>query len=63
MDDLLNRYLELQIHGELRFARDVAMLVVDESEVTPETKPWIATFRKKFGCKVFMFKGGTMKPF
>lgn len=57
------RYLELQIHGEMRFARDVAMLVVHESEVSKETKPWIEEFRQRFGCKVIMFKGGTMKPF
>ena len=55
--------MELQIHGEMRFARDVAMLVVHESEVSKETKPWIEEFRQRFGCKVIMFKGGTMKPF
>lgn len=58
-----DRYLELQIHGEIRFDRDVDTLVVDETEVTPETEKWLHEFRKRFGCNVIMFKDGTMKPF
>ena len=57
------RYLELQIHGELQFARDVAMLVVHKDEVSVETNPWIKEFRKRFGCKVMMFQGSIMKSF
>ena len=57
------RYLELQIHGEIQFERDVDMLVVDEKEVTHETEKWLRVFSKKFGCLVCMFSKGTMKPF
>ena len=59
----LDRYLELQIHGEILFGRDVDTLVVDEEEVNPKTRPWLDTFATKFGCKVMMFKDGNMVPF
>ena len=58
-----DRYLELQIHGEIRYERDVHMLVVDEEEVNDKVRPWLDTFATKFGCKVMMFKDGNMIPF
>ena len=57
------RYLELQIHGEIRFGRDVDTLVVDEEEVTPKTLPGIDEFSNKFGCKVVIFKDGNKVTF
>ena len=58
-----DRYLELQIHGEIRYDRDVDTLVVDKEEVNEKTLPWLDTFATKFGCKVMMFKDGNMIPF
>ena len=57
------RYMELQIHGEVQFARDVATLVVHESEVSDATRPSLARFREEFGCKVWMFSGPTVLAF
>ena len=58
-----NSYLELQIHGEIRFDRDVAMMVVSKKEVTGETNKWLREFSKRFGCKVCVFSGNTMRSF
>ena len=56
-------YLELQIHGEIRFDRDVAMMVVSKKEVNGETKKLLEEFSRKFDCKVCVFSGNTMRFF
>ena len=58
-----NSYLELHIHGEIRFDRDVAMMVVSKKEMNDETKKRLEEFSKKFDCKVCVFSGNTMNFF
>ena len=56
------RYLEIQVHGEIRFDRDVEMLVAHPSEAVPDTKKWLGVFKKKFKCPVYTFIEGTFLP-
>ena len=55
---ILISYLELQIHGEIRFDRDVDELVVDWSDINPTGEKLAAQFAKQFGCKVTVFQSG-----
>ena len=57
------RYLELQIHGEIRFDRDIDMLVVHKDEVNKDISKWLQIFSERFGCKVCVFNKGIMRPF
>lgn len=57
---IINRYKEIQIHGDVKFSRDIAKVVVGIQDDNPEVRARAKEFGSKFNCDVEFVKD--LKP-